>query len=84
MAIPTNMTAAEAQNLRLEIEAIEQSQKHDDSTYESDYRSGYNSDNSGQSSLHGKRRVWDDLRDVKAEPPEFIGGRQTLINLLNG
>nr|GEZ17275.1 hypothetical protein [Tanacetum cinerariifolium] len=46
----------------------------DDSTYESDYKSGYNSDNSGQSSLHGKRRVWDDLRDVKAEPPEFYEG----------
>ncbi|GJU80002.1 retrovirus-related pol polyprotein from transposon 17.6 [Tanacetum coccineum] len=43
----------------------------DDSTYESDYRSGYNSDNFGQSSLHGKRRVWDDLRDVKAEPLDY-------------
>ncbi|GKA45002.1 aspartyl protease_2 domain-containing protein [Tanacetum coccineum] len=46
----------------------------DDSTYESDYRSGYNSDNFGQSSLHGKRRVLDDLRDVKAEPLEFHEG----------
>ncbi|GJZ20653.1 putative nucleotidyltransferase, ribonuclease H [Tanacetum coccineum] len=46
----------------------------DDSIYESDYKSGYNSDNFGQSSLHGKRSVWDDLQDVKAEPPEFHRG----------
>ncbi|KAJ9563958.1 hypothetical protein OSB04_009118 [Centaurea solstitialis] len=38
--------------------------------------SHYNSDESGRSPIH-RRRVRDDLRDVKADAPEFHGGSNT-------